>query len=54
VEAAVEATASRGREGLDRFQELVREVQAEERLSLPALTVVVRELSALADTLSLE
>jgi len=54
VEVAVETTAARGREGLDRFQELVREVQAEERLSLPALTVVVRELSALAETLSRE
>jgi len=51
VDGAVEAMSDRGRESIDRYQELIRDVQAEERLTLPTLTVVVRELVALAEEL---
>jgi glutamate dehydrogenase len=51
VEAAVEAMAREEREGVERYQELVREVESEERLTLPALTVVVRSLLSLASRL---
>jgi glutamate dehydrogenase len=51
VEAAVEAVSDRNRAGIDHFNELLREVEAEEKPGLPALTVVVRDLTALAGTL---
>ncbi len=51
VEKAVEVLAEEGKEAIARYLELVREVEAEERLALPALIVVVRALSTLSKAL---
>jgi glutamate dehydrogenase len=52
VEAAVEALRGASAGAVDHYLELVREVEAEERVGLAALTVVVRELSSLSRRLS--
>lgn len=49
VDEAVEVLVHRAREPLDRYQELVREVEAEGSRSLAAFTVVVRELVAFSE-----
>jgi len=49
VEDAVDELVEEYRGGLDRYHELVREIEAEEKIRLPGLTVVVRELMNLAE-----
>jgi glutamate dehydrogenase len=49
VESATEQLSSEHRELLDRYLELLREIEADERIGLPALTVAVRELMSLAE-----
>jgi glutamate dehydrogenase len=49
VDAAVETLTQRHQARFNRYQELVAEVEMEDRIGLPALTVMVRELMALAE-----
>jgi len=49
VEEAVEALTAGHGTRLKRYEDLVSEVESEGRIGLPALTVVVRELMALAE-----
>jgi glutamate dehydrogenase len=51
VDSAVELLAREYRPELERYQELVEEIEGEERVRLPALTVAVRELTTLAERL---
>ncbi len=51
VDEAIEGITRDHRERLDRFHELVKEIEGEEVLTLAALTVVVRELMAFAERL---
>ncbi len=54
VDEAMQLLASRHRDRIDRYQEMVREVEGEPETSLAALTVVVRELMAISEAVPLE
>jgi glutamate dehydrogenase len=49
VDAAVDELVSANRKRMERYQDLVREIEAEDRIELPALTVAARELMNLAE-----
>ncbi len=53
VESAVDALASEHGARVKRYQDLIREIDEEERVGLAALTVAVRELMALAEGVEL-
>jgi glutamate dehydrogenase len=54
VDGAMDQLASFHRERIDRYQEMVREVEGGEGASLAALTVVVRELMALSEAMEVQ
>ena len=54
VDAAVDTLSAEHQEPLKRYQDLVEEIESEGRTGLPALTVAVRELVALAERFQAE